>query len=52
MALLFFHNHRYDHAELDNLGVDWVIHYQFEELGLYLTSSDLSLSFVNAPDAL
>ncbi|KAF7136928.1 hypothetical protein CNMCM5793_006590 [Aspergillus hiratsukae] len=32
MALFFFHNHRYDHAELDNLGVDWVIHYQFEEI--------------------
>ncbi|RHZ50583.1 hypothetical protein CDV55_102816 [Aspergillus turcosus] len=32
MPLLFFHNHQYDHAELDNLGVDWVIHYQFEGL--------------------
>ncbi|PKX93403.1 anoctamin family protein [Aspergillus novofumigatus IBT 16806] len=31
MALHFFHNHQFEHAEFDNLGVDWVIHYQFEE---------------------
>lgn len=35
MALLFFHNHQFEHAEFDNLGVDWVIHYQFEEVDTY-----------------
>lgn len=24
---------RYENEEQDNLGVDWVIHYQFEDIG-------------------
>lgn len=32
---LFPEKLRFENEEQDNLGVDWVIHYQFEDLGSF-----------------